>query len=134
MKLKRRFNTEPKFEMSSMTDLVFLLLIFFMLITTMIVPNVNALKLLLPNSSTAKKTEPATVSVAINENKEYFLEKQQIGSEDLYSAIETKLSGVENPAIILHTHHSVPIENVVSVMDVANKLKVKLVLATTPEK
>ncbi len=57
MAIRSRNKVKATFEMSSMTDLVFLLLIFFMLITTLIVPNVNTLKLLLPNSNTAKPTE-----------------------------------------------------------------------------
>jgi biopolymer transport protein ExbD len=113
MALKSRSKITPQFELSSMTDLVFLLLIFFMLITTLIVPNVNALKLTLPSSNTSKPTEGITVSVSINKNF---------------------LSGKKDPTIILHTDNTVPVENVVKVMDIANKMKVKMVLATYPEK
>ena len=134
MKLNSRNRVTPTFEMSSMTDLVFLLLIFFMLITTMIVPNVNALKLLLPKSETATKNDNLTVSVAINEKSEYFIEDKPISLNDISPILQNMFAGKKDPTIILHTAKSVPIENVVKVMDVANKMKVKLVLATSPEK
>lgn len=134
MKLKSRNKSSAQFEMSSMTDLVFLLLIFFMLITTLIVPNVNALKLLLPKSVTAKPTSGFTLSVSINKNIQYFMDTKPVSLESLPASIENALMGKDNPTVILHTDNSVPIENVVSVMDICNKLKVKMVLATYPEK
>ncbi len=100
----------------------------------MIVPNVNALKLVLPNSTTSQKQKDLTISVAINENLQYFVGGQPVDVSNLRSVIEQKISGDPNPTIILHTEYSVPISNVVTVMDIANKMKVKLVLATQPEK
>ncbi len=134
MAIRSRNKVSAKFEMSSMTDLVFLLLIFFMLITTLIVPNVNTLKLLLPSSDTAKPTENLTVSVAINENLEYFLDGQPIVVDQLEPALINFIAGKAEPVVVLHSASSVPIENVVKVMDVVNRLKVRMVLATNPEK
>ncbi|MFH1004294.1 MAG: biopolymer transporter ExbD [Bacteroidota bacterium] len=134
MKLKSRQRVSPTFEMSSMTDLVFLLLLFFMLITTLIVPNVNALKLILPSSNTANKQENIKVSVAINEKNEFFINDKPVLVEQLSPVLESFLRDKVAPVVILHAQKSVSIENVVKVMDVANKMKVKLVLATNPEK
>ncbi len=134
MSIRSRNKVSAKFEMSSMTDLVFLLLIFFMLITTLIVPNVNTLKLLLPNSNTAKPTENLTVSVSINENLEYFFDGQPVVYDQLESQIAAFVSGKTDPVVILHSANTVPIENVVKVMDIVNRLKIKMVLATNPEK
>ncbi len=134
MAIRSRNKVSAKFEMSSMTDLVFLLLIFFMLITTLVVPNVNTLKLLLPNSNTAKPTENLTVSVGINENLQYFLDGKPIVFDQLESSITNFIAGKNDPIVVLHTAQSVPVENVVKVMDIVNRLKVKMVLATNPEK
>lgn len=117
-----------------MTDLVFLLLIFFMLITTLIVPNVNTLKLVLPSSNTAKPTENLTVSVAINESQEYFLDGKPVVFDQLEGMLGNFIAGKTDPVVVLHTANSVPVENVVKVMDIVNRLKVKMVLATNPEK
>ena len=120
--------------MSSMTDLVFLLLIFFMLITTLIVPNVNALKLTLPSSHSSKPTEGITVSVSINKNLQYFVDGKPVMLTTLSSTLQNFLTGKKDPTIILHADNTVPVENVVKVMDIANKMKVKMVLATNPER
>ncbi len=120
--------------MSSMTDLVFLLLIFFMLITTLIVPNVNTLKLTLPSSNTASPTDNLTVSVAIDENQQYFLDGKPVVFDQLEPSLSSFIAGSNDPVVVLHTANSVPIEKVVAVMDVVNRLKVKMVLATNPEK
>ncbi|MCC6384842.1 MAG: biopolymer transporter ExbD [Bacteroidia bacterium] len=134
MKLRTRNKAGANFEMSSMTDLVFLLLIFFMLLTTLIVPNINTLKLVLPSSNTATPTENITVSVAINDKLEYFLDSKPIAVENLQPMLTQFISGKENPIVVLHTANSVPVENVVKVMDVVNNLKIRMVLATQPEK
>lgn len=134
MKLKSKASANVGFEMSSMTDLIFLLLVFFVLISTLIVPNVNALKLTLPSSESSQKTKNIKVSVAITENGQYFLNNQQVQIENLLPTLQHFLADKTNPVVILHAQKTVPIENVVKVMDVANKLKVKLVLATHPEK
>ena len=134
MAIRSRNKVSASFEMSSMTDLVFLLLIFFMLITTMIVPNVNTLKLVLQNSNTAKQTENLTVSVAINENLEYVMDGQPVVFDQLEGSLSNFVAGKTDPVVVLHTANSVPVENVVKVMDIVNRLKVKMVLATNPEK
>ncbi len=117
-----------------MTDLVFLLLIFFMLITTLVVPNVNTLKLLLPSSKTATPTENLTVSVAIDDRLSYYLDGNPIAFNALEASLGRFVEGKADPIVVLHTARSVPIENVVGVMDIVNRLKVKMVLATDPEK
>jgi biopolymer transport protein ExbD len=134
MKLRSRNKAQVRFEMASMTDLVFLLLIFFMLVTTLIVPNINTLKLLLPASQTAKPTENITVSVAINEKREYFLDGRPVAIDNLEELLKQYLIDKPDPLVVLHTDRTVPIENVVRIMDVVNRLKVRMVLATHPEK
>ena len=74
------------------------------------------------------------MSVAINENQQYFVDGQATSSRNLQSAINNYISGKSNPVIVLHTARTVPIEKVVKVMDISNRLKVKMVLATDPEK
>ena len=116
--------------MSSMTDIVFLLLIFFMLTSTLVSP--NALKLLLPQSS-AKTLEKQTLSVSITPDFQYYVGNQRVDVANLESILREKLANEAEPAVILHVDKSVPIEYAVKVMDVANRMKVKLVLATKPE-
>ena len=129
MALKSRNKVSPNFNMSSMTDIVFLLLIFFMLTSTLVSP--NALKLLLPNSK-SKTLEKQTVSISINKEIEFYINENQVIETNLENELKHILSNQLDPAIILHTDKTVDIEHVVKVMDIAYRNKYKIVLATTP--
>ncbi|MAO71630.1 MAG: biopolymer transporter ExbD [Flavobacteriales bacterium] len=129
MNLRGRNKVNPNFNMSSMTDIVFLLLIFFMLTSTLVSP--NALKLLLPNSK-AKTLEKQTISISINEDIHFYINENRIEENNLEKEIREIVIGVEDPAIILHADKSVDIEHVVKVMDIAYRNKYKIVLATKP--
>ena len=129
MALKSRNKVSPNFNMSSMTDIVFLLLIFFMLTSTLVSP--NALKLLLPNSK-AKTLEKQTISVSINKNLDFYINKNYVFENNLENELKQILSKQEEPAIILHADKTVDIEYVVKVMDIAYRNKYKIVLATKP--
>ena len=129
MNLRGKNKVSANFNMSSMTDIVFLLLIFFMLTSTLVSP--NALKLLLPNSS-SKTLEKQTVSVSINPNIEYFIGEEKVAIENLENYLNELLSKELEPAIILHADKTVDIEYVVKVMDIAYRNQYKIVLATKP--
>ena len=129
MALKSRNKVSPNFNMSSMTDIVFLLLIFFMLTSTLVSP--NALKLLLPNSK-AKTLEKQTISISINKELDFYINENQVIESNLENELKAILSNQEEPAIILHADKTVDIEHVVKVMDIAYRNKYKIVLATKP--
>ncbi len=116
--------------MSSLTDIIFLLLIFFMLTSTLVSP--NALNLILPSSS-SQTLAPQTVSVSINKNKEYYVGTRKVPLSQMRSVIQTQLAEIDNPTIVLNADKSVPIESVVEVMNIANDLKIQLILATKPK-
>jgi|TARA_B100000780_G_scaffold34429_1_gene21486 biopolymer transport protein ExbD len=129
MALKSRNKVSPNFNMSSMTDIVFLLLIFFMLTSTLVSP--NALKLLLPNSK-SKTLEKQTISISINKEIDFYINEDIVLESNLENELR-KLIGAEiEPAIILHADKTVAIEHVVKVMDIAYRNKYKIVLATKP--
>ena len=130
MALRSRNKVSPDFNMSSMTDIVFLLLIFFMLTSTLVSP--NALKLLLPNSK-AKTLEKQTISVSITKEIDFFVNEDKVIENNLENQLKLLLEDDMEPAIILHTDKSVDIEHVVKVMDIAYRNKYKIVLATKPK-
>ena len=129
MALKSRNKVSPNFNMSSMTDIVFLLLIFFMLTSTLVSP--NALKLLLPNSK-AKTLEKQTISVSINKDLDFYINENQVIVSNLENELKQVLSQQQEPAIVLHADKTVDIEHVVKVMDIAYRNKYRIVLATKP--
>lgn len=129
MALKLRSKVEPSFSMSSMTDIVFLLLIFFMISSTLVHP--NALKLLLPQSNSQTSAKPIT-SVSITADKNFYLETVPVTLNQLEYLLQQKMKEQEDPTIALHVDKSVPMEEVVKVMNIAKDNKYKLILATQP--
>ena len=127
MALRSKNKVSAAFSMSSMTDIVFLLLIFFMLTSTLV--TTNALDLVLPNS-TAQTVKKQRVSVSINENFEYFIDKEAVELRYIEAQLIDKLAGQDEQVVVLRVDKSVPIEYAVEVMDIAYRNKFKIVLAT----
>ncbi|MDT0691482.1 biopolymer transporter ExbD [Salegentibacter sp. F188] len=130
MNLRGRNKISPEFSMSSMTDIVFLLLIFFMLTSPVITP--EALDLILPKAK-GKTTSKQTLAVSITKDLQFYINDERISQSSLESILKTRLSGEENPTIILRAEEGVPIEKAVNVMDIANRNSYKIVLAVKPE-
>ncbi len=127
MKLKGRNKVSPDFSMSSMADIVFLLLIFFMLTAN----SPNALDLLLPKAK-GKSTNTQNVSVTINKQLEYFVNNERINAEYIEIELKKALEGQDKPTIILRAEENVAIKEAVNVMDIANRNSYKVILAVRP--
>lgn len=130
MKFRSRNRVTPEFNMSSMTDIVFLLLIFFMITSTMVTQ--NALELNLPKAK-GKTENTQNVSVNINKELQYFIDKDAVAEANLETRLIELLNGQENKAIILRAEQGVPIEKAVAVMDIAQRNRFKIVLAVNPK-
>ena len=130
MAIKRSRKANPNFNMSSMTDIVFLLLIFFMVSSTLINP--NALRLLLPQSTNQTSDRPIVV-VSIDKNYTFYLNEKVIPFSMLERRLVEELKEQEDPCISLQADKSVPLEQIVKVMNIAKDHKYRLILATTPE-
>lgn len=129
MAIKRRNRVSAEFNMSSMTDLVFLLLIFFMLTSTLVTP--NAIKLFLPSSS-SKTQAPQTISVSIDKDLKYYVVDKEMPFESLENELKAQLENIKEATIVLNVDKSVPTEYLVKVMDIANRNQFKMILATAP--
>lgn len=135
MALKRRNSVNASFSMASMTDIVFLLLIFFMITSTLVAP--NALKLLLPQSNNQTAAKPIT-TISITKDLKYYVNDDGRLRRVEFREIEPFLQnryGIGNDDIFisLHAEKSVPWEEVVKIMNIARKNKYKMIAATAPE-
>jgi len=123
--------------MASMSDLVFLLLIFFMLTSTLVAP--NAIKLLLPNSNSKTMTKQS-ITVYINENFQYYVGEKRVSELQLQDRIDNNVAGQIDASIVLRSDKSVPVQYVVTVIDAVNNInkkyntKHKVILATQPKR
>ena len=127
MALKRRTKVDASFSMSSMTDIVFLLLIFFMVTSTLVHP--NALKLLLPKSQNQTSAKPMT-TVSITKDLKYYIETRQVSFSDIEPQLVEKVGQIPETYIALHVDETVPMKEVVKVMNICKEHQFKLVLAT----
>lgn len=130
MPLTTRNKVNASFSMSSMTDIVFLLLIFFMLTSTLV--TTNALDLVLPNSN-SKVVDKQTLSVSIDKNLVHYIDRDEVEASFMESTLLSRLSDAEDKVVVLRVEQGVPIEYAVSIMDIAYRNKLKVVLATQPE-
>ena len=130
MNIRGRNKVSPEFSMSSMTDIVFLLLVFFLLTSPTITP--EALDLILPKAK-GKSSNVQNISVSITKELQYYVDQERISQSRLESILKKKLSGQNEPTIILRAEEGVPIEKAVSVMDIANRNRFKVILAVKPE-
>lgn len=137
MALKRRNQRRVEFNSSSMSDLVFLLLIFFMLTSTLVAP--NAIKLLLPQSS-SRTMAKQTVTVYINEKNEYYVGERKVAEDQLRPEIISALRGTVEGTVVVRSDKNVPVQYVVNVIDAVNNINNethqnhKVLLATSAKK
>ena len=137
MAIKSRNKVEPTFNSSSMSDLVFLLLIFFMLTSTLVAP--NAIKLMLP-SSNSKTMAKQTVTVYINEQFQYFIDKTAVDETQLMDQINTEIGNDSQATVVLRSDKTVPVQYIVNVIDAVNEINNatgnnhKVILATSQKR
>ncbi len=130
MAIRNKNKVSVNFSNAGMSDIVFLLLLFFMLTSTLVHP--TALKLLLPKGTTQTSARPMT-TVSITKDLQYYIEDQPIMLENLEAALQSKVGSNPEIYVAVHADRSVPVEYVVNVMNIAAKNQYKLILATTPK-
>ena len=130
MAIKRRTGIQAEFSMSSLTDIIFLLLIFFMLTSTFVAP--NGIKLFLPKSK-GPQIVHQTVTVSINEDLDYYVMNEQVSLGEMENAIKQHMTGSEDDAIILRADKKISHGDFVAVLNICNKVTKKVVIATRPE-
>ena len=129
---KRQKRGTVEVHTSALNDIMFFLLLFFLLASA--VANPNVVKLFLPRSSSGQSIPQKTINVSITKDLEYYVEKKKVNASDLFQNIEVYQKASPDLTIILYADRSIAIENVIELTDIANKLKIKLVLATETKK
>jgi biopolymer transport protein ExbD len=127
--LKTRNKVMPEFNMSSMTDIVFLLLIFFMLTSNFVVS--NGITLNLP-SAKGQVVSDKTVTVSITKELKYFVNQEPVGFNALDARLRAELADMATPTVILNADQAVTLEELVKVMGIIKDMNAKMVLATEP--
>lgn len=133
MNLRKRANrASAEVHTSAMNDIMFFLLLFFLIAST--ITNPNVIKLSLPKSSAGKALSKRTINVSITGDLKYFVDKKPVTVDQLSGALGAYKNAATDLTIVLSTDKNVAIQDVVYVLDVAQKLNIKVVLATEPKK
>ena len=128
---KRTKGASAEIHTSAMNDIMFFLLLFFLIASTVTTPNV--IKLMLPKSSSGQSVSKKTITVSITKDLKYYVDKKEIAVSDLNNTLLGYKSLATELTIVLYVDKTVAIQDVVQVMDIAQKLNIKLVLATEPK-
>lgn len=133
MNLRKRKKGTVEVHTSALNDIMFFLLLFFLLASAVVNPQV--VKLLLPRSESGQQsTSQKTVTVTIDENLNYFVDKKKVTLDQIEGTVKTYQEAANDVTIVLYVARGVSIENTMQVFDVANKLKLKVVLAVEQKK
>ena len=129
---KRKRGASAEVHTSAMNDIMFFLLLFFLIAST--VTNPNVIKLMLPKSSTGQSVSKKTITVSVTKDLRYYVDKKEIPVTALQPTLAAYKPLATELTIVLYVDQTVAIQDVVQVMDIAQKLNIKLVLATEPKK
>jgi len=132
MKIKRENKFSAHVESSPMNDIMFFLLLFFLIVSTLVNPSV--VKLTLPNSKKVQEMNKQQITINVTADKKYYLNNSTtpIDSASLVPALKAKIVGLEDPTAVLRLDKSLTIQDLVGVLVIGSNLKIKMVLATQP--
>jgi biopolymer transport protein ExbD len=136
MPIPTRNKLSSEFSMASMSDLAFLVLIFFLLSSTLVAP--NAIKLLLPSSS-SRTLAKQSVTIYIDDRFQYYVEEYPVAETSLETEINGKIAGQIDASVVLRSDKTVPVQYIVTVIDAVNNINTrtgtnhKVILATSPK-
>lgn len=128
MNIRRNKHFKPEVSTSSLNDIMFFLLLFFLIVSTLSNPNV--IKVLLPNANAAQSLNKQQITLTVTQDKKYFINQEEVQFVQLENAIKTHTAGIENPTIVLRFAKSLNIQELVDVLELGVRLNLRMVMAT----
>jgi len=129
MNIRRNKHFKPEVSTSSLNDIMFFLLLFFLIVSTLANPNV--IKLLLPSSNASQNINKQQITISVTEERQYFIDNRQVSLSDIESILKSRMAGIEEPTVVLRFAYNLSVQDLVDVLEIGTRLKVKMVLATT---
>lgn len=128
MKIKRHKRFHAEVSTHSLNDIMFFLLLFFLIVST--VANPNVIKILLPKTQASQQIAKQPITVTVTEDKHYYIDQQEITFETLESTLINKSKGLAELTVVLRLPYNLQIQDLVDVMQIGARNKFKMVLAT----
>lgn len=128
MKLNRRNRKGAHVFTDSLNDIMFFLLLFFLIVST--VANPNVIKILLPKAAATEVLSKKQITLTVTPEKKYYIDKSEFAFDELEQALMEETKNISEPTIMLRLDKSLIIQDLIDVMAIGTKLKIKMVLAT----
>jgi biopolymer transport protein ExbD len=128
MIIKRKRHFKPEVSTSSLNDIMFFLLLFFLIVSSLANPNV--IKLLLPNSRSAQNLNKQQISISVTKDKKYYIDSHQINFNDIEPLLKSRISSLNEPTVILRLENTLTVQDLIDVLEIGTRLQVKMVMAT----
>ncbi|HNI43936.1 MAG: biopolymer transporter ExbD [Chitinophagales bacterium] len=128
MKIRRHRHFEAEVTTSSLNDIMFFLLLFFLIVATFANPNV--IKLMLPKAQSTQTMSKKQITLSVTADKRYYIDKTEVGFENLKNLLQQKQQEIPDLTVVLRTDASLTVQDLVDVLQIGNQLKIKMILAT----
>lgn len=111
-----------------MNDIMFFLMLFFLIVSTMVNPNI--IKLMLPSAKSSKQMMKQPITVSVDASGAYFIDRQPTSAQQLEGELQRRIQGLESPTAVLRVDASLNVQKLVDILEIGNRLKIKMVMAT----
>jgi biopolymer transport protein ExbD len=128
MNIRRKRQFKAEVSTSSLNDIMFFLLLFFLIVSSLANPNV--IKLLLPNSKSAQNLNKQQITISVTKEKKYFIDSRQISFSEIEPLLRTRIPSLQEPTVILRMEQTLTVQDLADLLEIGNRLKVKMVMAT----
>jgi biopolymer transport protein ExbD len=128
MNIRRNKHFKPEVSTSSLNDIMFFLLLFFLIVSTLANPNV--IKVLLPNSKSAQNLNKQQINLTVTSDKKYFINQKEVVLAQLQTELQDQIKGIDNPTVILRFAKDLSVQDLVDVLEIGVRLNLKMVMAT----
>lgn len=127
MKIRKKTKFAPEVSTGSMNDIMFFLMLFFLIIST--ITNPNVVKLMLPKATTSQALNKQQITLSVTADKKYYIDKTEVPFANLEAELQKQVAGKEAPTVILRPDQALTIQDLVDVWQMSIKLNIKMVLA-----
>lgn len=131
MAIKRNKRFHAEVATSSLSDIMFFLLLFFLIISTLANPNV--IRMTLPKSKTNEKTNKQLITLSVTEDKRFFIDKEEVDFGQLEDKLLSKMAPEKQQTVVIRIPSTMQVQNLVDVLQIGVKNKLKFVIATSPK-
>ena len=131
MAIKRNKRFHAEVATSSLSDIMFFLLLFFLIISTL--ANLNVIRMTLPKSKTNEKTNKQLITLSVTEDKKFFIDKEEVGFDQLEAKLMSKMNPAKDQTVIIRIPATMQVQDLVDVLQIGVRNKLKFVIATSPK-